>query len=146
RIMFRFSPEDYRQMAQVWNGPHPEDGTELVVEDAIPTGAPPPDLPEQPQLTAPGLEPGLVEEMAKRLFGSARWSRRGAARPRRRRESDSGPALDRVTAASSAGPHLRHGEVRETCSRTQNPLHRPCNGPKIGDHGFKSGGITCQKT
>lgn len=72
RIMFRFSPEDYRQMAQVWNGPHPEDGTELVVEDAIPTGAPPPDLPEQPQLTAPGLEPGLVEEMAKRLFGSAR--------------------------------------------------------------------------
>lgn len=71
RIMFRFSPDDYRQMAQVWNGPHPEDGSELVVEDAIPVGAPPPDLPEQPQLTAPGMEPGMIEEIAKRLFGNS---------------------------------------------------------------------------
>lgn len=73
QIMFRFSPDDYRQMAQIWNGPHPEDGSELRVEDAIPTGAPPPDLPDEPQLTAPGIDPGidpeLFKEMSKRLFG-----------------------------------------------------------------------------
>jgi Mn-containing catalase len=73
QIMFRFSPNDYREMAQVWNGPHPEDGSPLRVEDAIPVGAPPPDLPGEPQLIAPGLDPGLepelFQEMAKRLFG-----------------------------------------------------------------------------
>lgn len=73
QIMFRFSPNDYRQMAQIWNGPHPEDGSELRVEDAIPAGAPPPDLSDEPQLTAPGIDPGIdpvmFQEMAKRVFG-----------------------------------------------------------------------------
>jgi len=68
RVMFRWSPEDYKQVAQVWNGPHPEDGSELYVEDAIPAGATPPNLPEEPQLTSPGLEAGMLQEMAKRLF------------------------------------------------------------------------------
>ena len=63
RIMFRFSPEDYRELNKVWNGPHPEDGSELVVEDAIPKGAPPPDLPEQPQLTSPGVDMEMLKEM-----------------------------------------------------------------------------------
>jgi Mn-containing catalase len=63
RIMFRFSPEDYRELAQVWNGPHPEDGQELVVEDAIPEGTPPPDLEEQPQLTAPGVDMEMIRDM-----------------------------------------------------------------------------------
>lgn len=68
RIMFRFSIDDYKQVGQIWNGPHPEDGSELVVEDAIPAGVAPPDLDEEPQLTAPGIEPGLIEEVANRLF------------------------------------------------------------------------------
>jgi Mn-containing catalase len=68
RIMFRFSPDDYREITQVWNGPHPEDGQELIVEDAIPVGAPPPDLEEEPQLTAPGIDPELLADMAKRVF------------------------------------------------------------------------------
>ncbi|HJX26977.1 MAG TPA: manganese catalase family protein [Thermoanaerobaculia bacterium] len=68
RIMFRFSPDDYRQITQIWNGPHPEDGQELVVEDAIPVGATPPDLDEEPQLTAPGIDPELLADMAKRVF------------------------------------------------------------------------------
>lgn len=68
RIMFRFSPDDYRQLGQVWNGQHPEDGSELIVEDAIPVGAPPPDLDEEPQLTAPGIDPELLADMAKRVF------------------------------------------------------------------------------
>jgi Mn-containing catalase len=68
RIMFRFSIDDYKQIGQIWNGPHPEDGSELVVEDTIPTGAPPPDLEEEPQLTAPGIDPELIAEVAGRLF------------------------------------------------------------------------------
>ena len=72
RIMFRFSPEDYKELSKVWNGPHPEDGSELIVEDAIPAGAPPPDLPEQPQLTAPGVDQGMLQEMMSWLSGDKR--------------------------------------------------------------------------
>lgn len=67
RILFRWSPEDFREIGRIWNGPHPEDGTELYVEDGIPRGAPTPDLPEEPQLTAPGIDPGLIADMARRL-------------------------------------------------------------------------------
>jgi len=42
RVMFRFSANDYGRIGEVWNGPHPEDGSELLVEDGIPAGAPPP--------------------------------------------------------------------------------------------------------
>jgi Mn-containing catalase len=69
RIMFRFSIDDYKRVGEVWNGPHPEDGSELIVEDAIPEGAPPPVLDEEPQLTAPGVDPVMMAEAAKRLFG-----------------------------------------------------------------------------
>jgi hypothetical protein len=40
--MFRFSPDDYGQLSKVWTGTHPEDGSQLIVEDAIPAGFPPP--------------------------------------------------------------------------------------------------------
>jgi Mn-containing catalase len=68
QIMFRFSPSDYGRIGEIWNGPHPEDGSELRVENAIPEGAPPPELPEEPQLTAPGIDPEFLKEAAKRLF------------------------------------------------------------------------------
>ena len=67
RTMFRFSPDDYGQLSKVWTGVHPEDGSELIVEDAIPKGFPPPDLDEEPQLTSPGIDMELVEEIAGRL-------------------------------------------------------------------------------
>ncbi|HYO13101.1 MAG TPA: manganese catalase family protein [Thermoanaerobaculia bacterium] len=67
RVMFRFSPHDFGQVGQVWNGPHPEDGSELIVENSIPEGFAPPDLDEEPQLTAPGIDPSLIEEIAARL-------------------------------------------------------------------------------
>jgi Mn-containing catalase len=68
--MFRFSPSDYTQMAHVWKGPHPESGEPLEVVDDIPEGFPPPVLPAEPQLTSPdGLDPEMMAEMAKRLFG-----------------------------------------------------------------------------
>src|SRR5919107_1897955 len=68
RIMYRFSLDDYRRIGEVWNGPHPEDGGELVVEDSIPKGAAPPNLEAEPQLTAPGVDAAFLAEAAARLF------------------------------------------------------------------------------
>ncbi len=72
RILYRFSPDDYREISKIWAGPHPEDGSELVVADGPPEGFTPPDLPPEPQLTAP-LGPDIDQEMfrdiAKKLFG-----------------------------------------------------------------------------
>ncbi|GAC1394941.1 MAG: hypothetical protein NVSMB65_13500 [Chloroflexota bacterium] len=67
-LLFRFSPDDYRRINEVWNGPHPEDGAERRVEDSIPAGFAPPDLPEEPQLSAPGVDEEFLKEAAKRLF------------------------------------------------------------------------------
>lgn len=53
QVLFRWSLEDFRQIEQIWNGNHPEDGSPLVVEDGIPEGVPMPDLDSEPQLTAP---------------------------------------------------------------------------------------------
>ncbi len=71
QILFRFSPDDYRQIGKIWQGAHPEDGSELRVEDA-PEGFTPPDLDEEPQLTAPvgpDMDPAFLKEVAKRVFG-----------------------------------------------------------------------------
>lgn len=71
RILYRFSPDDYKQVSQIWNGPHPEDGSELKVQDSPPEGFTPPDLPEEPQLTAPlgpDIDPDLFQSIAKKLF------------------------------------------------------------------------------
>lgn len=67
RIMYRFSKDDYTELAKVWKGTHPEDGSQLVVEDNLPEGFTPPDLAEEPQLTAPGVDPAFLKEVAKRL-------------------------------------------------------------------------------
>ena len=74
RIMFRWSPEDYKRVGEVWNGAHPEDGSPLEVQDGIyPDAVTPPDLDEEPQLTAPdgpdGPDPAMLAEYAKRIFG-----------------------------------------------------------------------------
>src|ERR1700712_4800087 len=67
-ILYRFSPDDYKRVGEVWNGEHPEDGQELVVQDGPPEGAAPPDLDPEPQLTSPDgpdpsdLDPVMLEE------------------------------------------------------------------------------------
>jgi Mn-containing catalase len=72
--MYYFSPEDYRRLNEIWNGPHPDGAPDLVVSDEpIPTLADPPVLAAEPQLAspaAPEVEPGFVHEVAQRLFGS----------------------------------------------------------------------------
>jgi Mn-containing catalase len=67
RIMFQWSPNDYKRVGEVWRGPHPEDGSELLVENTIPEGFTPPDLDDEPQLTAPGIDRDLVQEIADSL-------------------------------------------------------------------------------
>jgi Mn-containing catalase len=70
RVIYRQSPNDYKRLAEIWNGAHPEDGQPLIVVDGPPKGFPPPELPEEPQLGAPlSMEPEALQEFAKRLFG-----------------------------------------------------------------------------
>ena len=73
QILFRFSPDDYREISKIWGGAHPEDGSPLKVVDGIPEGFAPPDLDVEPQLTAPmgsDIDPQMFQEVAARLFGS----------------------------------------------------------------------------
>ena len=79
RILFRMSPDDYREISQIWNGVHPEDGQPLEVRGGVPEGATPHDLEEEPQLTAPvgpDIDPELFSDVARRLFGSEAGTRR----------------------------------------------------------------------
>ena len=71
QILYRFSDTDFTQLSAIWNGTHPEDGSELRVVDGPPEGGPVPDLEAEPQLNAPdgGVDPAFFQEMAKRLFG-----------------------------------------------------------------------------
>jgi Mn-containing catalase len=97
RILYRFSPNDYQRVGEVWNGEHPEDGSELEVVDGMPEGAVPPDLDAEPQLTSPvgpdesDLDPQMLEEYARRIFGKdikdavkRRKETEPAARPKKR--------------------------------------------------------------
>ena len=67
RTLYRFSPNDYKEVVAVFKGPHPETGEPLVVEDGPPEGVPPQDLPAQPAVFAPGYSVEEVAEIAQRL-------------------------------------------------------------------------------
>lgn len=65
--LYRFSPNDYLELAAVFNGPNPETGEELVVVDDAPAGAPANDLPAQPAVFAPDYAPEEIREIAQKL-------------------------------------------------------------------------------
>jgi Mn-containing catalase len=69
--LYRFSPNDYREIVAVFNGPHPETGEPLTVEDESPEGALPVDLPPQPSVFAPDYSPEEVKEIANKLRKAA---------------------------------------------------------------------------
>jgi Mn-containing catalase len=71
RKLYRFSPNDYREIVAVFTGPHPETGEDLIVEDGPPEGAPPQDLPPQPSVFAPDRSPEEIAEIAQRLREAA---------------------------------------------------------------------------
>jgi len=65
--LYRFSPDDYREIVAVFNGPHPETGEDLEVVDEAPEGALPNDLPPQPAVFAPDYAPEEIVQIAQRL-------------------------------------------------------------------------------
>ncbi|MDQ2700068.1 MAG: manganese catalase family protein [Actinomycetota bacterium] len=66
--LYRWSPNDYLELAAVFNGPHPETGEELhVAEETHPEGFPPFDLPAQEGVFAPSYEPEEIKEIAEKL-------------------------------------------------------------------------------
>ena len=66
-IMYHQS-KDYTELSKIWNGPHPEDGQQLVVKQEMPKGYPAPALEEEPQLAAPGdIDPGMLKYYADKL-------------------------------------------------------------------------------
>jgi manganese catalase len=66
--LYRFSQNDFREVAAVFNGPHPETGEELEVADVPhPVGAAAHDLPPQPVVFAPDYEPEEISEIAQQL-------------------------------------------------------------------------------
>jgi len=67
RTLYRFSPNDYKEVVAVFKGPHPETGEELMVEDHAPEGFPPQDLPDQTDVFAPDYAPEDIAEIAQRL-------------------------------------------------------------------------------
>jgi Mn-containing catalase len=70
--LYRWSPDDFQELAAVFNGPHPETGEELeVAEELHPEGALAYDLPEQPAVFSPGPEAGEIEEIAQKLREAA---------------------------------------------------------------------------
>lgn len=70
--LYRNSPDDYRQMDQIWNGSHP-DGGECVVVDGPPEHAGPHvDLAGIGSAFAPEYHPEEVFEMAQKLYKKAR--------------------------------------------------------------------------
>ena len=69
--LYRFSPKDYRELAAVFKGPHPETGEDLEVVDQAPEGALANDLPAQPAVFAPDYEPEEIAELARKLRQAA---------------------------------------------------------------------------
>jgi Mn-containing catalase len=69
--LYRFSPNDYREIVAVFNGPHPETGEELTVVDNAPEGELPNDLPPQPAVFAPDYAPAEITEIAQKLRKAA---------------------------------------------------------------------------
>jgi Mn-containing catalase len=67
RILYRFSPDDYRQIGEIWNGPQTDTGEPREVQDGPPEGGEIPDLASAPPLYAPEVDAEAIEEIARRL-------------------------------------------------------------------------------
>ena len=65
--LYRFSPEDYKEIVAVFKGPHPETGEELMVADEAPEGFPPPEAGPETDVFAPDYAPADIAEIAQKL-------------------------------------------------------------------------------
>ena len=78
--LYRFTPEDYKELVAVFKGKHPETGEELRVQHPAPKGFAWPDPPAQEDVFAPDYAPGEIVEIAQKLRKNAGLSRGGAKR------------------------------------------------------------------
>ncbi|MFD0589555.1 manganese catalase family protein [Paenibacillus sp. GCM10027627] len=69
--LYTFSPNDYKDIALIWNGQNPQTGAQLEVIQGSPEGAPVPDLNELPDEFAPGISHEDFLEIAARLKKNA---------------------------------------------------------------------------
>ncbi len=67
RLMYRFSPNDYKQLSEIWNGSQVDTGEPREVVDGPPEGGEVPDLTPMPALYAPGVNEEDIAEIAQRL-------------------------------------------------------------------------------
>ena len=65
--LYRFTPDDYKELAAVFRGPHPETGEDLRVEHPAPDGFAWPEYPAQEDVFAPDYAPGEIAEIAQKL-------------------------------------------------------------------------------
>jgi len=80
-VLYRFSPDDYKDVDKVWNGFHPEDGKPVTVSDGMPDGGPVnPGVPE-PQTFAPGYHPGELFDIAAQMMKDLPASQRSTRKP-----------------------------------------------------------------
>ena len=66
--LYRFSPDDYRDIDKIWKGAHPEDGSTLNVVDGPPEGGETNPGAYEPAVFSPGYAPEELEEIANRLM------------------------------------------------------------------------------
>jgi|GEM_PF-2736377 len=67
---YTFPPTAYVEASVIWNGEHPEDGSELEVIQGAKKSLPYPVLEEEPQLNSPGednFDPTMFADVAKEL-------------------------------------------------------------------------------
>ena len=63
--LYRFSPDDYKHIGDVFNGTHPEDGSPLTVREGTPDGHPLADLKPAPASGIPSFDMGEIKEIAR---------------------------------------------------------------------------------
>lgn len=66
--LYRFSPDDFKDISRIWKGQHPLDGTQLEVIDGLPEGGQAADPPEEKAVSSPGLNSEELQEIAQRLM------------------------------------------------------------------------------
>lgn len=71
RKLYRFSPDDYRDIAKIWNGQAPDGTGMLEVIDGPPEGGSLPDLAEISSEFAPEFHPAEIYELAQELYRRA---------------------------------------------------------------------------
>lgn len=84
RIVYRFSPDDYKQISEIWNGSQVNTGDEREVIDGLPEGGKVPDLTPIPPMYAPASTPR-----------TSRRSLRGLATSKPNNRYSLGPAVGR---------------------------------------------------